>query len=685
MKQIINFLKKQKSSNIITCALIFFAVSFFIGFGLVHLTKFETTDEHFWKYDRIEKYYHGIEEGFKEGDWGKTRLNDKPGVTVALINGVTVPFGLEPGKHENVVAEKANRFFDKDSEKLRKLYDIYYVEDTEKINFYLRLPGLLFNALVILPLIFWLTLKLTRSKFLSALAVFLTGTSPVLLGISQIINPDTFLWGFSSVAILAYSAYLYRKERRFLIIAGVATGFSLLSKYTANLLFLFYPILFVLYSFFNHKKETSFKEVLLSNNSKKYVLSFIAISIIAFVVFSIFLPQVLLERRHFLYGTIYSPTLAPIMDIFIDLFGVRENIFYTASRYKTILLFPFVSVVFGFVTIVLPVLFLAIMKSFRKSFDWILKAGLAFMIFIFLFSLVNAWSDTPFFSLKNIKEESRVDGELLFPDFASDPAPMFWLKGFAVEAQNLIFSVTPIVFVAVLFLWILVLRGKLRSKKLLPVIYLFSFFAPVVFFAGALSADIFVNIRYSIMLFPMFAFLGALGVYEFFKIIVDKYSLKEKNIEYFKYGIAFLVLILGFLSLWSVKPYYFNYHSSFLPKEYLVTDAWGYGSYEAAMYLNSLPDSENIVAWTDHEAVCQFFEGKCVISKDIYLDGTDVDYFVFSRRGSLITSFYPEGDNPLGISSSKYHSKKFIEKNKVFEFHIDERPDNFIRIIKTPK
>jgi len=676
---------KTENNNLIIKISIFVSIFAFVSFGLFHLTKFETTDEHFWKYDRIEKYYNGLKEGFESGRWNKTRINDKPGVTNALISGITIPIlGLEPSKHNDIEGEKNNRFYDEKKGKYRELYDMYHTENTEKINLALRLPGLLFNAFIILPIIFWLTLKIIKNKFLASINALLIGMNPIMIGVSQIVNPDTFLWGFSAIGLLSYIAYLYRDEKKFIIISGLATGFALLSKYSANLLFAFYPILFILLSFFENKKKGSNRELI--KDFKKFVFSFVSITFIAFIVFSLFMPEVLIERKHFLYGTLYSSTLAPLVDIFINVLNLREIIFYTESKYRTMLMFPFSLAVFILVFIFFPYIVLWLMQKIRKCSERILRGFIFVMLFIFAFSFVNAWFNTPFFSLENIKEESRESGRLVFPDFASDPSILFWTKALMAQAQNLIFSLSPIIVLFILFLWIQILRGKVFHKKFLPVIYLFSAIAPLIFFVGALVADIFVNIRYAIMLFPMFAFLGMVGIGEFVKVISRKYTVCKKHRKYIKYLVVTFIILTQVFTLWKIKPYYFNYHSILLPKNYVVTDSWGYGAYEAATYINSLPGASELVVWTDHRGACQFLVGKCIVSNELYLDETNVDYFIFSRRGMITKKFKSISSKPHNINPNKYYNdEEFIEKNTVFRLNIGDRPANFIKVVKVEK
>jgi len=666
-----------------------FAITIFLNFGLYHLAKFETTDEHFWKYDRIEKYYNGIKEGFKENNWKKTRLNDKPGVPVALISGITVPFGFQPHQHEDLETE--NKYLHSKNQKSegKKLYDTYHTEDTEALNFKLRLPGLLFNAFVILALLFWLLLSLTKSPFLTSLGIIAIGTNPILIGISQIINPDAFLWGFSTVALLAFMNYLVHRKKKFLMVAGVATGFSLLSKYTANLLFLFYPIIFILYTYLNEKQTKTTLSIpwkkSLKQYYKNYAIPFGILTLLAVGVFALFMPEVIQVRKHFLYGTFYSPTLTPIVDLFIKNLNLRNIIFFSPTKYHTVLMFPASIFVFCFITIVLPFLTLQLTKKFRKATKYLLNGTLLLMISIFIFSFVNAWTNTPFFSLENIKEESRSHGELIFPSFADNSQPLFWYKALTVEAQNLVFSLTPIVVFFVLFLWVRVLQNKIYTKKFLPFIYFVSLAMPLTFFIGALLADIFVNIRYSLMLFPFFSILGAMGAYEMFLLLKEKTVFVKNNTSLIKYAFIFIFGLLHILAIWGIKPYYFNYHSILLPHKYVVTDSWGYGAYAASEFLNTLPNATELVIWTDRRSMCQFFVGHCIVSNEIYLEKTDVDYLIFSRRGMITKKFIPVGNNPHDITAERYYEADFIKKHTVFEEQIGNRPENFIKIIKVEK
>ena len=157
---------------------------------------------------------------------------------------------------------------------------------------------------------------------------------------------------------------------------------------------------------------------------------------------------------------------------------------------------------------------------------------------------------------------------------------------------------------------------------------------------------------------------------EYFREL-DKKSIKIKA------AVFAGTIIISITSLWQIKAFYFNYTSGLLPQQYLITDAWGYGGYEAAKYLNSLPEAKNMHIWSDYNGVCLFFNGRCeanyLTMKNIRKRSESVpnfDYFVSSRRGSILS-------HNLWESLPKEYGSQLIQ-----ESIIGGRSENFIRIYK---
>lgn len=647
------------------------AVGFFLSFGLYHISKFETTDEHFWKYDRIAKYYSGIHKGIRENDWRKTRINDKPGVTVALTAGIGLLFGPQPDEHLDETAEKQNLFYDEKRGKDVKLYDMFHTEISEQFNLALRIPILLFNAFVILPLLFFLIYQITRNFFIAGTGIVLIGLSPTLIGISQIINPDSLLWGTAAVALLGFVALTETKQKYLVILVGVATGLALLSKYTATLLFLIYPLIFFLTAVLRDK------EIPLKESITTYAKHFLLSTFIAFITFALLLPAVFHKPAHFLYGTLYSPPLQPLVDITLSATHLRSAVFFSETDYRTFPMLIFSGSVFLLLTLIIPALAVWLFRKKPVLIEIFFKLMITLMLVLFVFSLINAWTDESIIPLNDLKETSRVNDEMMFPQFSDDPKPLFYAKALLTQSQNLIFPLTPMTLLLVLTLWTLLLLQRLHYKNFIPIIYAFSAF-PFIFFIGGLFADIFVNIRYGIMLFVPYAFLAALGLHEIMSYI------KESKRTFF-YGIALaLIVIMQSITLFQTAPHYFTYLNFFLPKQYSTTDTWGYGNYEAAKYINAREQADELVIWTDHRGLCQFVTGKCIVSNEINLDHTDLDYLVYTRRGVLTQPLTIIGSQQQSLITTDVRDPQFVADHTVHEIHINDRPSNFVKIIKLP-
>lgn len=756
------------------------AIIFFTSFGLYHITKFETIDEHFWKYERVKSYYTGIKEGFTENNWNKTRINDKPGVTVALLSGMSLPFIPDPYQHEDFARESQYNFPTQKSpdEKIknREMYVLYNVDQTEAINLGFRLPILLFNALVMLPMFFWLFKKAFGYR-VASVSILLIGLNPILIGISQIPNPDSVFWSLSAAAIFSFFALLKTEQKKFIVLTGVFTGFSLLSKYTANLLFVFYPMIFIFYQIFNKKfdneKEAGldfpvvkkytnnfvnficnltekinkklsvslrkFLSIFTESSNFNYIISFISITLISWILFVLFMPEVIQTPKHFLYGTIYSPVLESFVNLFIDVLHIKKYLILSKGKYLTIRMAIFSFAIFSFLFVILPPLFSNLFKKFKKSFTSLLKIITLILSIIFLVSLVNAWTNASFFGLDDLKEISGSGEELTFTQFKNDIAPIFYFKALLIQAQNFVFSIHPIIFFITLLFPLILTFDKLIKKysckiieENLAFIY-FTLIIPFVFFVGGLLSNIFVNVRYSIMLYTAFSVLGTIGclaILENIKISINKIYLKiflsiiiifsfsfsislifglilnnlfyliaifliliilfslifYKKFKNIKNEIKFIILVsiiifTHSISLFNITPFLFNYTNFLLPKKFVVTDAWGYGFYEVAQYLNSLENAEDLVVWLDRSGVCQFFVGKCISSREVYLDHTDVDYLVITRRGSIIKK-------PKAITTNEnhwfmqtdYYSEESLN-NPEWEILIGDRPENFVKII----
>ena len=613
--------------NLKSIILLIIVVIVFIGSGLYHLNQFETSDEHFWRLERVPQYWKAI----STGNLKQTYINDKPGVSIAIISGTGLPF-VSQNKSDYGSTQKF----------------------TMNLNYALRLPLLLSNGLIMLPLIFWL---LTRafSKRVASIGIILIGVNPILIGISQIINPDALLWSFSTGAIFSFFALLKTSEKKFIVITGVLTGFALLSKYTANLLFIFYIIisgLHLIYADISNIKK--WLQTLLKN--------YLFIFLIAITIFAILLPATLLDHSLFFYGTILSPPLKPVI--------IPLAIIITLFVIDTFLLKAKITI---FIT-----------KILRKIQTPILYLSILPLLFLVLFALINAWTDAHFIALDNLKETVADTQRLVFPMLEGFPAPIYFLGEIVIQSFNILFALTPITLLFTIITIILVFVRKIQKKYFVTVI--FCSIIPFFFFAGGLLTETFVNTRYAIMLVPLFALLASIGLDTIFTILTHRDALRP---VYRKGSCVYTTLFYTFLtilffiqgiSIYLSAPYYFNYQSICLPKKFILTDSWSYGIFEATQYLNSLPNAKDLTIWSDRKAVCYYFVGNCIMRRKIDTTKNLPDYFIVTRRGVLRHHFKWLDPLSAPYSVDTVYSKEILD-NPIWQLNILNRSNNYIKII----
>ncbi|MFZ2299669.1 MAG: glycosyltransferase family 39 protein [Candidatus Moraniibacteriota bacterium] len=609
------------------------SIILFYAFGLFHLGKFETVDEHFWKYERIPQYWNAL----ADGKWKKTYINDKPGVSVALVSGIGL-FFADPESH---------RLRDTETTLDGKL-TVYDAGKTERINIALRLPILAISGLLVLY-IFFAIRRASDDPLLAALTAIIIALSPILLGISQIVNPDALLWSLGAGAFFSYFAFLKTEEKRFLAATAVLTGCALLSKYTANIL---YPLLFALLLsnfFFSHGRILARGDV--AAYLRRHLLCFLAVILGSFAVFAALLPAVFVKPSLFWQGTlgfwqsthIFAPLLVILIAIGLDACVNRARLIEVSVR------------------------------AFGRYALAFLRFSLVLPLFFFGTVFVLGLGDQALIPLDRLIQTAKDDGTLAFPLLANAAPLSAFLQKLLAEAYPFVFSLPPVILLSVFFLWIrLIMRGRQLSDALF-LATLLSWFA-IAYFTASLSAGVLANARYSIILYPLFAFLAALGIREMITLVPEsRRSVVSRLI------LPFIVVSLA-LGLFHSKPFFFNYVSPLLKKDFAVHDAWGYGLYEAAQYLNALPEARDAFVWSDRNGICQFLSGpRCISGYRIDTARTPPGYFIISKRG--IERGYVPRDKGTGAIPIDYAA---IENDALWRLDIGGRPDNFILIVPHP-
>ncbi len=625
----------------------FIAIIIFLSFGFYHLTKFETSDEHLWKNIRIPLYWQAINKGFQTGDWQATYINDKPGVSLALISGPGLLFIKNP-LHQHLVKEEI---------KYDNLFRIYDVNQTKKINLALRLPLLLFNGLIMLPLLIYLAYQALGDKRITGFFILFLGLNPIIIGISQILNPDALLWSFCTGGLLSFIALLKTKQIKFIWLTGILTGLALLSKYTANLLFLFFPLIAFLHWIYDKKINQQYW--------KRFLKNYLLITFISWIVFAIFLPAVIqspnflswIKPKHFAYGTYFSPALKPIiLPLILSLFLLIFDSWILNNR-----------------------LMLFLRQQLRPYRYWLIRFIVLLLFLFFSFAIFNSLSGGSFIPLDDLKEKIGSTKKLNFYFTVGDPLLISYFKQIAVESFNFIFSLPVLMISLLIYLWLFIL---LKPKKIIyPAEIVFISLVPFIFFGGGLLAKVFVNVRYSILLYPLFALFSAIALDILVRTLSQKKIWSKKILVI---GVSLMIITYHSYILFSIKPFFFNFQNIFLPKKYTLSDSWSYGIYEVAEKLNALPQAKNLIVWSDRGAFCRYFIGHCLKNRKINRAKTAPDFFIVTRRNVARKRFFEwkKGTEKLANHPAVYYYQGNIFNHPWWELQIDHRPKNYIKIIQ---
>ncbi|MEK9151116.1 MAG: glycosyltransferase family 39 protein [Patescibacteria group bacterium] len=592
-----------------------FILSLYFFFGFQHLEKFITADEHYWIEERIPQYWHAV----TNGKWKKTLINDKPGVALALISGPALLF------HNDTTLgcqEQDGWFRHCDPEMTSRLYASF------------RLPILLVNAAFLILIFF--SIRAFSDRFVAMAATGLMALSPNLVGMSQIVNPDSLLWSSGSAALFAFLAFLKTGKRSFALWAIVALTLALLSKYTALIIIFFLPF-FVLATLF---LDPSFSPL----SPRKKFSALTGISAIPFFLFLAIVPGVLSSKERITtFLTAGTGSFLPWIGyaILISLL-VAVSFFRIPKKLEPVILF---STRFALRMIAIG--------FFALSVSLVLERA--------IFPLWDIWNVIPF-DIKNLTNARYYLA-----------TPLSWLDITFLELSPLIYGLP----MATLFFALFVIGFSVlsKTKKNFSIVLIFTFFI-VIHLATLGVSNVLAIPRYIILIFPIFALLAAIGMKELWGLLPKKFQTKK----YLAIGGTALVLVsLG--SLLASKPYYTNFANSLLPEKSLISHSWGYGGYEAAQYLNALPEAKDLTIWSDYYGVCEFFVGRCLT---VYTFDPKItpDYYVLTRRGQIrYISKYDRWEEKSGLTAYRYYNRI----DPVFGISINGKESNFVKVFRVDK
>ncbi len=603
------------SKKIIIVSILTLVIGINIGFGSYHLSEFAAVDEPLWTYDRIPKFWNNVD----DGEFHKTMVSDKPGITVALISGI----GL------NWVNPKTYKSINWESEILAPAKDI------RDLNFAFRLPILVFNSLMLL--FFYFFLKKLFSRSIAIASVIFIGLSPILLGISTIINPDSLLWTFVPLAMISWLINLKFKDNKYLYFSGIFLGLALLTKYIANILYIFFFALIFLEYILNKEKYSS---ISIYQYLKQSLFNYITVVFISLLTFFTLLPAAWVEIGRLLEGTILSKAFLGVWPIFA---GIIAIIIFDLAIFKN--------------------KFSSRLTIFLSKYGSAIKK---LVILAFLVLALGAFANTYL--------------EMRFYDFESilaSPKSSHTLAGFSgimlANFYSLLFGIAPIAFFALIFLVVKNLKNA-KNNENINIIYLISFI--LLYYAASTIEGVSATVRYQIIIYPLALILSAIGITEFLKII-NLRSFAVKTLAYLA------LIIISVYSLNFIRPFYFSYASNLLPQKYVLNfKDMGDGSFEAAEYLNKLPNAENLNIWTDKRGVCTFFIGRCHSGNDYKKSEIHFDYFVVSSgRESRTTKMIA----PRAVENKELirFDEFYDQSDYAFKLEIGGRPNNFVKIIKS--
>ncbi len=604
--------------RIITILIFFIVVATSFFFGFSRLENFSGVDEPLWSYGRVPKFWKNV----KEMDWKDTNISDKPGIPLAIVSGAGLPFiGANPKSYKYL------RFEPKTADQLQKIKDIY---------FFLRLPVFLFT-LATLPVFYFLIKKLL-GKNTARFSLLFIGLSPVLLGISLIINSDAMLWILGGLSTLSLFVHLKAGEKKFLYLSGFLLGLSVITKYVANILFVYFFLIFLLeYVFYAHQR------IPIAKYLKQALRDYVILSLTAIATVFIFFPAKWVKFSLLVETTIVNKVFSSTWPLFAGVIGLLaiDTLIFKA-RFST-----------------------AAFSYFAKHKITIAKTAAALFLVLAVFVFLQVYAHLSIFNLQKIIASPKGIGE--------GNILQKYSGALSADLYSLMFSVSPLVLVFILFTAVNLFQKKELKRDSIIAVYVILFI--FIFYFGAAVNKVITTVRYQIMVYPLIFVLAAIGAGQFMEI-----KRVKKNIPLLTVYVVSIMVLLA--SLFMVKPHFLAYASEILPKNFIVNlKGMGEGSFEAANYLNNLPNAGELVVWSDKGAVCEAFVGKCSTDFDKKTFKEEkFDFFVLStdrRSRSLKRTKY--------MRKAINFEKLYASNDYIFEVLINNNPNDFVKVIKPPE
>lgn len=594
-----------------------------LAFGLPRLTNFLAVDEHLWTFDRIPQFWKAA----KDANFKKTKINDKPGITVALISGP----GIRSENPREYYSNIQNPKTESDLDFLRKM------------RYHFRLPIYLFS-LLILPLFYFLLRKLFN-PWIAMSSTALIYLSPIILGISLIVNPDSLLWIFAPLSILSFLVYQKEQSKeRYVYLSGFILGLALLTKYTANVLYIFLLLLiFCDYIFIKNADD-------LGKYMKKSLIAYLKLMLISLATVTVFFPAIWVKPKLLLETTFLSRPFEPIWPFYASLLAaIFIDTFLLKSKILSLLI-----------------------KLLARHSAAIAKV----FCFSFLLILIAVLANT-YLGMKILDFEMILDSPK-----SGDHSNFnlgFFLGDFLSGFYALFFSLTPpaLLLLAIPPMYVIFKKKPLSRESATGLFMLLFMF---IYYAGSAISFVSPTVRYQIAIYPLASIVAGIGAYQL-AVFFKKKGLFQKNISYYLLAISATALLI--IPLLFVRPFYFAYSSDLLPKKYVAnSEVMGDGDFEVAQFMNRLPDAQKLKIWTDTVQICEEFVGTCKKGVQADVLSEKFDYYVIFSVGKDKTLWFAQGrgvDPEMIKRLGNFYSPKDPCDYKLM---IGEREKYFAKVIK---
>ncbi|NTW13569.1 MAG: glycosyltransferase family 39 protein [Candidatus Moranbacteria bacterium] len=592
-----------------------------LALGIPHIGSFITADEHYWVEERIPDYF----DAWARLKWKKTLINDKPGVSLALVSGPALLF--HPGGILSCRTVEGHTSTC-DPAVTSSLYASF------------RFPILVTNALMLVAIFF--AIRAFSGTAVAFMTAIFAAVSPQLVGMSQIVNPDSLLWSSGALAIFSMAAFLTTLRKRHLITAILSLCLALLSKYVALIIILFLPALLLGIHLSDEDSEKVGRRL-------QRFLGTVLTSFVPLTIFVLAAPGVLSSDER-----IIAFLSADTGNIFLPWGAFAASLAVTA-------------------TVMFARIPKRVVRRLDLTFRWLLAATgvilvLSIMTLIVARLTAPSWDYEIFrripFDIKNISDAKYYTDKRLTP---TDVA--------ALEFSPFVYSLPAAVLIlGTAALFNRSLRVMRDRTSVIPLLMALFIAIELAAFAGS---GIRTTPRYVLLTLPIFCFPAADTAVRIGRALRGR--LPERLRSFTLPAIITLSVFASLSEFGGNAPFHANFANALLPKDDLTAHAWGYGGYEAVQYLNSLPDADHLTVWSDYYGVCEFFRGNCLTNYTFDKEVTRPDYYVLTRRGMFrYLPRYDDWEQKSGLTAYRYYDSA----DPAWELDVTGKKDNFVKVIQ---